>query len=355
MNSTEKENLLNKFLAKWSIDDIKAMTIDQYVVGENNQTFCYWVETETLKLGNIKGQNSFIFGIYKRKEKLKQHTGNYKTDGEYSWLAKFGENKSEAFGNVKSEIIKIIEYAETGNFSLIEDVPLHPFFKWKVAFLYSNKRLIPIYEKRVLHKIAESFGLTISNELKISEIQEIMMQNKLSHQEYYEYTRHLWENFSKDTDGGNEENNLVDEIPKKIKNRKASEITILDLQVRSVKSRTYFVEQKHKRLQLALKEKLTKQFGENYEILFEENNVDVKLIQPNQIIFYEVKSDSFASDCIRKAIGQLLQYSFFDETNKKKKLVVIGQYAPNSNEIEFIEFVKKSLNVEFDYENIELS
>ncbi len=351
MNTIEKENLLDEFLDKWSIENVKEMMIDQYVVGENNQTFCNWVETKTRMLGSIKGTSSFTFGIYKRKNKLKEHKGTYTTDGEYSWFTKFGEKRFEAFENVKSEVIKIIEYAETGQFWLIDDIPLHKFFKWKVAFLYSNKRLIPIYEKRVLDKIAEFYGLKVTNKTKVSEIQNLMIQNKPSHLDFYGFTDFLWENFSK-------ENVEIKKI--KVENlhrlglRKATNAKTTDSQIRQHSARTTKFEQLHNKIQNALKEKLESQYGKENVVLLEENNVDVKLLEKDQIVFYEVKSSSDPSECIRQAIGQLLRYYFVDEDPRKKKLIVVGQYPPNQSDKEFIEFIKQTLNIDFDYINVEL-
>ncbi|HMS43529.1 MAG TPA: hypothetical protein PKE69_25085 [Pyrinomonadaceae bacterium] len=351
MTAREREELLNEFLSKWTKESVQNMILDEYVVGENNQTFCYWVETETKLLGNIKGQNSFIFGIYKRKEKLKEHIGNYKTDGEYSWLTKFGDKRDEVFENVKNEILQIIEYSETGKFYLIENLKLHPFFKWKVAYLYSNKRIIPIYEKRVLHNIAEYYGLKVTDKTKIFEIQDLMIQNKPSYLDFYEFTDFLWQNFSKESI---DRDNIEIVISDKLRTRKPTELKNIEPQIRKYFSRTTNVEQLHNRIQNALKAKLEKKYGKENVVLLEENDVDVKLFEPDQIVFYEVKSSSDPSECIRQAIGQLLRYYFVDKDSRKKKLVVVGQYPPNQSDKEFIEFIKSNLNIDFDYENIEL-
>jgi hypothetical protein len=207
--------------------------------------------------------------------------------------------------------------------------------------------------KDILNEIAENLGLRVTSKTKVSEIQERMMQNKPANLSVYEYMRDLWEKF-----GQKGRNDEVQETRQreviKPKTRKASEIEISENQVRYIAPRSYYIQQKHKRLQLALKEKLTKSFGKDCVILFEENNVDVKLFQPEHIIFYEVKSSSYATSCIREALGQLLHYSFSDTDLRKKKLVVVGQYPPNRSDKEFIEFIKSNLKIDFDYENIEL-
>jgi hypothetical protein len=352
MNTQELTTLLESFLDRWMLEDVRKMSLQEYVGVNNHDTFCYWVETKTRMLGSIKGSNSFAFGIYERKQQEKLHK-NFRDDEKYSWIKHYGDERSEAFENVKKNVIKTLEFAEKGEFSMIDEIQLPHLFKWKVAFLYSNERLIPIYKKDILNEIAENLGLRVTSKTKVSEIQERMMQNKPANLSVYEYMRDLWEKF-----GQKGRNDEVQETRQreviKPKTRKASEIEISENQVRYIAPRSYYIQQKHKRLQLALKEKLTKSFGKDCVILFEENNVDVKLFQPEHIIFYEVKSSSYATSCIREALGQLLHYSFSDTDLRKKKLVVVGQYPPNRSDKEFIEFIKSNLKIDFDYENIEL-
>ena len=57
--------ILCDFLDRWSVDEVKRMTLDQYVSIGDKDTFCQWLETRTRILGSIKGVPSFKFGIYK--------------------------------------------------------------------------------------------------------------------------------------------------------------------------------------------------------------------------------------------------------------------------------------------------
>lgn len=352
MNAQELTNLLDSFLERWSLDDVKKMSLQEYVGVNDHDTFCYWVETKTRLLGSIKGSNSFAFGIYERKQKEKFHK-NFADDEKYSWLRSYGKDRNDAFENVRKDLIKVIEFADKGEFSSIDEIGLPHLFKWKVAYLYSNERLIPIYKKEILNKIAENFGLRITRKTKVSEIQERMMQNKPASLSIYEYMRNLWERFGQK--GRSED---VEEIKphkdNKARTRKASEIEISENQVRNIKSRSYYIQQKHKRLQLALKEKLAKSFGKDCVALFEENNVDVKLFQSEYIVFYEVKSSSYATNCIREALGQLLHYSFSDNDSREKKLVVVGQYPLTLEDLKFIKYIKTLLDIDFEYENVGL-
>ncbi len=109
-------------------------------------------------LGSMKGMTSIKFGSYLRDKKKKKRPKNYRNDDEYSWMKKFGDKREEVFENVKKEILQIIEFAESGDFTKIDDIPLSDLFKWKVASLYSNERLVPIFKRDVLNKIVCAGG-----------------------------------------------------------------------------------------------------------------------------------------------------------------------------------------------------
>jgi len=89
-------------------------------------------------------------------------------------------------------------------------------------------------------------------------------------------------------------------------------------------------------------------------VSMEENFVDIKVVQPNKIYLYEVKSSAYASDYIREALGQILSYAHRDSDKRPKQLIVAGQYKPNDDEVEFINFVRKNLKLNFSYESVDL-
>ena len=348
MKTNELKELLDEFLNRWQIDDVENMTLQEYVSVGDKDTFCQWVETKTRMLGSIKGLTSIKFGIYERKDPNKKPK-NYGNDNKYSWLRGYGNNKKESFENVKKDVIKIIILSEKGQFEKIDTIILPDLFKWKVAFLYSNERLIPIYKREVLLKIARHFGLKTNRQTKISEIQELMILNKPSNKNVYDYMRKLYDRF-----GGGEEKKIITGQTRKKKTgkRKGTNSRNTQTQIRTV-SRSYIVEQKHNKIQEALRKQLTEKYGKE-NVILEENYVDVKLIQPKYLGFYEVKSSSYASECIREALGQILFYSYHDKDKRKKKIFVVGKYPANDQDYGYIEYIKEKLNLDFEYLNIEI-
>jgi hypothetical protein len=350
MTINELKELLDEFLNRWPTSNVQNLTLQAYVGIGNKDTFCQWVETKTRMLGSIKGMTSIKFGIYERKNPAEKPK-NYKNDEKYSWLQGYGDNRKSAFENTKRDIIRIIELSEVGKFHQIDNIPLPDLFKWKVAFLYSNERLIPIYKRDVLFKIANHFGLKTDRNTKISEIQNVMILNKPAYLNVYEFMRLLYDEFGDREDKKEIVGTSKQKDHRRI-TRRATEGRNTSTQLRVV-TRSYISEQKHNKIQKALEALLIKEFGKE-NVILEENFVDIKLIQPEYISFYEVKSSSYASECIKEGLGQILLYLLNDKDKRPKKHIVVGQYQATENDKKYIDFLKRNLKLEFEYQNIEI-
>lgn len=346
--TNELQGLLDDFLERWQTEDLEHMTLSEYVGVNNKDTFCQWVETKTRMLGSIKGMTSIKFGIYERKNPNKKPK-NYGNGKKYSWLKGYGDNKNKVFESVKKDLLKIIDFSKKGNFQGIDTIPLPNLYKWKVAFLFSNERLIPIFQQETLLKIAEHFGLKTNRNTKISEIQDIMITNKPANLNVYQYMHKLYSRFGSD----NEKDEILGKKKKQSKRRrKGTEKRNTKSQKRNG-SRSYVANQIHNLIQVKLIEKLCLEYGKE-NVLIEENNVDVKLLQPTYLSFYEIKSSSYATKCIEEALGQVLLYTHYDDDKRKKKIYVVGQYPATRFDIEYIDFVNSHLSLEFEYLNINI-
>ena len=348
MNTFECRKLLTDFLNRWPIEAVERMKLQEYVAVKDTDTFCQWIETRTLKLGSTKGGSSIKFGIYK-KYPSKNTPKQYFEEAGYLWqLKQYGSNKNDVFDTIKQYILEVIRLSIIGNFEQIENIQLPNTLKWKVAFLYSNERLIPIYKKEVLFRIAnEELGSKTSRKTKISEIQKLLIDKKPIDWDIYRYMGYLWGKYCTKTGSLNS----TDEKKQGRRNPVYSKNT--EDQVRNSSGKSVIVTQKHNKIQEELKKLLINQYKQE-NVILEDNHVDIKLIQDDSITFYEVKSDSYASDCVVKALGQILRYSFRDSPQKSIKLRIVGQFAPTDNDRDFIDFIKDKLSIDFDYININI-
>jgi len=147
--------------------------------------------------------------------------------------------------------------------------------------------------------------------------------------------------------------NLVTKVikAKKTIKRKGTKKLNIEKQLRKIYEKEIEVQSQHKELQLRLKELNSK--NHLIDIVFEENFVDVKVIFEDEIHLYEVKTAKSATKCIKQGLGQLLYYQSQNTSEKVTKLFIAGPSKPNDSDIEFINFLKNSLQIKFSYFAIE--
>lgn len=172
------------------------------------------------------------------------------------------------------------------------------------------------------------------------------MENKPAHLSIYEYSEELFNKF------GDKKKNAEDQKETRRTVRRATGHKNTQTQIRRGTA-THVAVQKHNLLQEKLKNKLIAEYGKE-NVFLEKNFVDIKVIQSDKIYLYEIKSSAYASDCIKEALGQILSYAHRDSDKKPKQLIIAGQYPPNGDEIEFINYVKENLNLNFSYQHIDL-
>ncbi|PWJ42246.1 McrB family protein [Sediminitomix flava] len=190
-----QDQVLQDFLNEWPLERVHSMTLEEYTNLNKDDAFTYCLESKTKLLGGIQGGTAHKFGIYKKRDLTNIDSRNgYQDDGEYAWLEKYGKDRESVFKKVKKLIIKTIEASSEGNFHKIDTIDLGKVYKWKIAFLYSDKQISNIFKRYVLESIAEKLG--ISSKSKTSEIQQAIVKNKPSDEEFFAYTNRLWQEHS---------------------------------------------------------------------------------------------------------------------------------------------------------------
>ena len=175
----DRRALNKQFLQQFPIDYLGNMTLEEYTNLNREDSFCYWLEVKTQEVGSIWGGSSYKFGIY-RYEKRPDNPTVVVSDDEYAWYKKYNaSNKEEAFKVVLNSIIGIAESAQKGDFQAIEeDSTFGNVVKWKIAFLYANEMLLPIYKRDMLEKIASEYGFPNPSKAKNYELQHFLIKQK---------------------------------------------------------------------------------------------------------------------------------------------------------------------------------
>lgn len=186
----ELTKLYEEFQQNFPLEKLKTMTLEEYN-NTNKDSFCYWVETKTGKLGSIRGATSYKFGIYKYIQEPRKD-GGYKFDNEYGWLSKYGNTANDAYTKIHSNIIKIAEFAQKTDFDSIEDIDISPMFKWKIAFLYSDFKLLNFYGEDGIRFLCKKYDLENSENASFAEMYKFLLKMKNEDENIFIYASKLW-------------------------------------------------------------------------------------------------------------------------------------------------------------------
>ena len=152
----ESQIFLGQFLKEFPLEKVREMTLKKYATGRGNQgddnnSFCYWVETKLQNLGEIRGgrlSEHQRFGIY-----YDAKNGEYKFKNSNWKNPKFGNSVEEVYKNILDSIVALLEAAQKYDYKKIEENILNPLFKNKLTFLYDTEHWIPIYGESDLNNI----------------------------------------------------------------------------------------------------------------------------------------------------------------------------------------------------------
>lgn len=126
-----------------------------------------------------------------------------------------------------------------------------------------------------------------------------------------------------------------------------------DIRNRAAQEGTAF-DPTHNRIQNALFKKLVDLYGTD-NVGYEDNAVDLVAKQDSKTIFYEIKTSSTAKQCIRLALGQLLEYSHWADNERAQKLIIVGAISPSDDAKRYLEYLRSRYNLPIYYCHYDLS
>ena len=143
-----------KFIAKFPIDSIKTLTIDQYATGTDKNSFCYWLEFKKILFG-IGGGNASKFGLYRAKDG-KFYTGSRKSKKQLE-----GAELDDFLEKIKSGILLALSYTEKDEIEKIKDIdiPLWNMVLQKILAIYYPEKFITIGASDVLIECARDIKI----------------------------------------------------------------------------------------------------------------------------------------------------------------------------------------------------
>ena len=180
-NIDKRETGRLSFISKFPLNTIKDLSIDQYVQGTDENSFCYWLEFKKILFG-IGGGNASKFGVYKAKD------GNYYSSYGKNKKQLTGEELDVFFSNIKSGILQALEYTSNDQIDKIKtiDIPLWNMVLQKILSIYYPDKFITIGASDVLIECARDIKLN-GVELKAENSIEINYECKKALSSLTEY------------------------------------------------------------------------------------------------------------------------------------------------------------------------
>ena len=199
----ELEELRKKFVDDYfSVESIKQMPMEDYVIGIRKDSFCYRLENELVGLGNIHGTPAYKFGLYYGK------SGD-DTTKKYRYVGSLGDSPEEVFQEVKCQIIMLRMAGDKGDVHGIENCKLSKSMRGKILSTFFPEKYLPIFSEVHLDYFLGKLGLTVDPQATILDKQTRILNWKneieyFSDLSNYLFMRFLYASFKRPTDDADE-------------------------------------------------------------------------------------------------------------------------------------------------------
>lgn len=199
------------FIEKFPLDSLKDMTIDQYVAGTDENSFCYWLEFKKIGFG-IGGGNASKFGIYKPKESNQnEYATSYGKNKNY--LSKVLANKF--FSDLLNKILKALEFTRNDEIDKIKElnVPIWNMVLQKILVIYYPEKFLTIGQPKLLIECAKELNirhidLSIDNSIQVNfECKKFLSSvPEFENWSYEKIGTFVWQTFDGENNKGNKSN-----------------------------------------------------------------------------------------------------------------------------------------------------
>lgn len=175
--STDNKSIYEAFNKNFPLETLGQLPLDKYTNLNRSDSFCYWLESKTYHLGSIWGGSSYKFGIYAYNAKPKAGDPRIVFDDHYAWYSRYKtETAEDAWKIVRNDLVRIAKWSREGKFEEIDkDKSFGEVVKWKIAFLYSNLHLLPVYSNDKLEYIALDNGMENAHGASIAAMQKYLL------------------------------------------------------------------------------------------------------------------------------------------------------------------------------------
>lgn len=174
-----------EFVAKFPPNQLSNMTLDDYVVGNGKESFCYWLETKLRELGSIKGGSPADkkFGVYFSKSK-----------DLYRTIPKWDNDldADKAFIKIKQAIKDLLIAGENDDSDAIIKNPISPMFKNKILTSYYPDKYLNVFSEEHVDYFLSKLVIKFQSHLDVEEKRKLLIEFKNNHDEFKDFNNYLF-------------------------------------------------------------------------------------------------------------------------------------------------------------------
>lgn len=165
--------LRDDFKNYFTVDRLKTMDIEEYVIGKEITTFCRRIERDLDGLGRITGALASKFGVYYGRTKADENR-------EFRNTKKWGANSDGAYNNIRNAIIKLIQDGEIENIEALAKCKISHMFKGKILSTYYPDRYLNAFSDEHLKYFLKSFNIGTKDSLRLDPVfkRELLLKFK---------------------------------------------------------------------------------------------------------------------------------------------------------------------------------
>ncbi|MGC1784471.1 MAG: hypothetical protein WA708_18245 [Acidobacteriaceae bacterium] len=78
------------------------------------------------------------------------------------------------------------------------------------------------------------------------------------------------------------------------------------------------------------------------------------VLQNGEYAYFEIKTGLSAQSCIREALGQLLEYSYWPGAEKATRLVIVGEPPFDKKAKAYLETLRKQFSLPLEYRQFDM-
>jgi hypothetical protein len=149
----------------------------------------------------------------------------------------------------------------------------------------------------------------------------------------------------------------IDKIENNIFSFRKTSVSLPQTKNYSTKQVEIEIDIRHTKIQEKLVNKLFNEYGidnVSLEHPLHGNKIDVVVNDNGKIIFYEIKTTPTARDCIRQALGQILDYAYWPGKKNAEKLVIVGENAIDKYTENYLNYLNNICGINLEYLQIKL-